>query len=199
MATPQPQSPQPPAAAGQPTGGQAQGGEAAPAQAASAGSRAESEPRDPSTETAGLRAWLAQIDRRLGVRTYIGAALVVLAVAAAAVALVLTLSVKRDSASQDEVDSLRDQLAVVQLSAAQAAQRGAQSVNQRLTALEGEIDKLSADQTTSKRELQVVQDDIKELRSQVSGGGQTGAGSTSGTGTGFGGADTGTDAGGTGP
>ena len=83
-------------------------------------------------------------------------------------------------------------------SASQAAQTGVRSLNQRLTALEGELDKLTADQTTSKRELQVVQDDIKELRSQVAGGSQTGTGSTSGTGTGFAAPDTGS-AGGTGP
>ncbi len=121
-----------------------------------------------------------------------------LALAAAAVALVLTLSLKRDSPSQGEVDSLRDQLTVVEQSASQAAQTGVRSLNQRLTALEGEIDKLTADQTTSKRELQVVQDDIKELRSEVSGGGQTDTGSSPGSGTGFGAPDTGS-AGGTGP
>lgn len=198
MATAQPQSaqsqsPQAPAPAEPPAGGQAPGGNAAAAQAASAGSPVESQPRDPQQEIAGLRAWLAQMDRGLGVRTYIGAALAVLAVAAAAVALVLTLSLKQDSATQDEVDSLRDQISVVEQSASQAAQSGVQSLNQRLTDLEGQIDKLSADQTTSKRELEVVQDDIKELRSQ------TGAGSTSGTGSEFGGTDTGTGAAGTGP
>jgi uncharacterized protein HemX len=199
-ATPQPQSPRPATTAGQATDAEPEGANGAATQAAGASSPAEGgQARDPHEETAGLRAWLAETDRKLGFRTYIGAALVVLAVAAAAVALVLTLSLKRDSPTQDEVDSLRDQLSVVQLSAAQAAQRGAESVNQRLTALEGRIDKLEADQTTSKRELQVVQDDIKELRSQVSGGTGAGAGSSSDTGTGFGAPDTSTGAGGTGP
>ncbi len=188
MAAPQP-----------PTGGQAPAANAAAEQTGSGGSPRESQPPDPRQEIVGLRAWLAQVDRRLGVRTYVGAALVVLAVAAAAVALVLTLSLKRDAPTQDEVDSLRDQLTVVEQSASQAAQSGVQSLNQRLTDLEGRIDKLSADQTTSKRELQVVQDDIKELRSQVSGGTQPAPGSSSATGTGLGGTGTGTDAGGTGP
>jgi TolA-binding protein len=133
----------------------------------------------------GLRAWVGQLDRRLGVLTYVGAALVVLAVAAAAVALVLTLSLKRDSPTKDEVDSLRDQLTVVEQSASQAAQSGVQSLNQRLSALESEVDKLSADQTTSERELEVVQNDIKELRSQTSGA-QPAPGSSSATGSGFG-------------
>jgi septal ring factor EnvC (AmiA/AmiB activator) len=135
---------------------------------------------------AGLRAWLAQTDRKLGVRTYIGAALVVLALAAAGVAIVLTLSLKRDTPTNDEVDSLRDQLSIVEQSASQAAQTGVQSLNQRLTSLETRIDKLTADQTTTKRELQVVQDDIKELRSEVSGSSQPAPGSSSATGTGLG-------------
>lgn len=180
-ATPQPQSPRPAAATGQATDAEPERANAAAAQAAGASAPAEGQAPDPRGEIAGLRAWLAQTDRKLGVRTYIGAALVVLAVGAAAVALVLTLSLKRDSPTKDEVDSLRNQLSVVQLSAAEAAQRGAQSVNQRLTALEGRIDKLEADQTTSKRELQVVQDDIKELRSQVSRAGSSSGGGSQGS------------------
>jgi hypothetical protein len=186
VATPQQpqQRPQAPVVAEPPTGGQPQGGNAGPG-AASAGSPEGSRPFDPREEMVGLRAWVGQIDRRLGVLAYVGAALAMLAVAAAAVALVLTLSLKQDSPTKDEVDSLRDQLTVVEQSASQAAESGVQSLNQRLSVLESEVDKLSADQTTSERELEVVQDDIKELRSQASGT-QPAPGSSSATGNGFG-------------
>jgi uncharacterized protein HemX len=122
----------------------------------------------------GLRAWLAQVDRKLGVRTYFGAALALLAVAAAAVALVLVLSLRQETASQDDLESLRDQLTGVEQSATRAAESEVRSLSQRLTDLETEVDRLAADQTTSKRELSVIQDDIKELRSEVSGGRSSG-------------------------
>jgi small-conductance mechanosensitive channel len=125
-------------------------------------------PADPQERIDGLRAWVAQIDRRLGIRTYLGAAIAVLALAAAAVGLVLTLSLKQDAATDDDVQSLRDQIATVEQSASQAALQDVQSLRDQLTELEAELNKVSSGQTTTKRELKVVQDDIKELRSEVS-------------------------------
>jgi septal ring factor EnvC (AmiA/AmiB activator) len=127
-------------------------------------------PADERTTLDGLRAWVAQIDRKLGVRTYAGAAIAVLALAAAAVGLVLTLSLKQDAATDDDVRSLRDQISVVEQSASQAAaqEEDVQALEQRLADLEAELDKISSGQTTARRELKVVQDDIAELRDQVS-------------------------------
>lgn len=125
-------------------------------------------PADPQERIDGLRAWIAQVDRKLGVRTYVGAAVAVLALAAAAVGLVLTLTLKQDAATEDDLSSLRDQLSVVEQSASQAAQEGVQGLDRRLAELEDEVNRLSTAQTTTRRELKVVQDDIKELRSQVS-------------------------------
>ncbi|HEY7150743.1 MAG TPA: hypothetical protein VH391_03590 [Solirubrobacterales bacterium] len=168
---------------------------------------------DPQEQMAGLRAWLADLDRKLGVRTYIGGALALLALAAAGVALFLTLSLRQDAATKDDVNDLSEQLSGVEQSATAAAHSSVRSLDQRLTDLETKVGQLTTDQTTSKRELQVIQDDIKELRSQVSGGtGTSGTGSlgagTGTAGTGFGGSATGTgtgggsaggDTGGTGP
>jgi septal ring factor EnvC (AmiA/AmiB activator) len=131
---------------------------------------------DPHERIDGLRAWVAQVDRKLGVRTYVGAAIAVLALAAAAVSLVLTLSLKQDAATNDDVQSLRDQITAVQQSASQAAQKDVQALDQRLTDLEAEVSRMSSGQTTTRRELRVVQDDIKELRSQVSGAGGSSGG-----------------------
>ncbi len=132
---------------------------------------------DPHERIDGLRAWVAQVDRKLGVRTYVGAAIAVLALAAAAVSLVLTLSLKQDAATNDDVQSLRDQITAVQQSASQAAHKGVQALDQRLTALEAEVNRMSTGQATTRRELKVVQDDIKELRSEVSAaGGSPGGG-----------------------
>ena len=97
-----------------------------------------------------------------------GAAIAVLALAAAAVGLVLTLSLKQDVATDDDVQSLRDEITAVELSASQAALEDVQGLERRLTELEDEVNRVSSGQTTTKRELKVVQDDIKELRSQIS-------------------------------
>ena len=61
-------------------------------------------------------------------------------------------------------------------SATQAAQDSVKSLDQRLTQLESEVGKLSTSQKTTKRELRVVQDDIRQLRSQTTGSGQTSSG-----------------------
>ena len=137
-------------------------------------------PRDPIE---GLRAWIAQVDRKLGVRTYVGAALAVLALAAAAVGLVLTLTLKQDAATDSDVNSLRDQISAVEQSASEAAQEGVQGLDRRLAELEDEVNRLSTAQTTTRRELKVAQDDIEELRSQVSSAGSSsdGTGSSSGS------------------
>ena len=119
-------------------------------------------------------------------RTYVGAAIAVLALAAAAVGLVLTLSLKQDAATDGDVQSLRDQISAVEQSASQAAQEDVQGLDRRLTELEDEVNRISTRQTTTRRELKVVQDDIKELRSQVSARQLSGDSSSSGSGSGRG-------------
>jgi uncharacterized protein HemX len=129
---------------------------------------------DPQARIDGLRAWLAQLDRKLGVRTYIVAAVLVLALAAAGVALFLALQQKQDGATEDDLNAVRAQLATVQQQATTAAQKPVQSLTQRLGDLENEISTLQSHQRTSDRELQVVQDDIRELRDQVARSGSSG-------------------------
>ena len=63
--------------------------------------------RRPPTRIEGLRAWLAQLEPKLGLRTYVGAAIAVLTLAAAVVALVLVLSLRQDAATEDDVQALR--------------------------------------------------------------------------------------------
>ncbi len=137
-------------------------------------------PTDPQARIDGLRAWIAQVDRKLGVRTYVGAAIAVLALAAAAVGLALTLSLEQDAAKDSDVQSLRDQISAVEQSASQAAQEDVQTLDRRLTDLEAQVNSISTRQTTARRELEVVQDDIKELRNEVSrAGGSSGSDSQS--------------------
>src|SRR5438093_10228488 len=110
-------------------------------------------PADAHRRIDGLRAWLAQVDRRLGVRTYALGAAVILALAAGIVGVVLALSVQGDAATNDDLAALRDDLAAVKASAAQAAQRDIQALSDRLDQLESEVTRVTNDQRTTAREI----------------------------------------------
>jgi hypothetical protein len=116
----------------------------------------------------GLRAWIAQVDRKLGIRTYAFAAASILALAAAAVAIVFALQLQEDSATKEDLDELRSQIGAVEESATEAAQDDLSTLNDRLDALEADVEALGDDQQTTSDELEVVQDDISELRSDIS-------------------------------
>jgi uncharacterized protein HemX len=138
-----------------------------------AGTQTPAAPQDPID---GLRAWIAQVERKLGVRTYVGAAVAVLGLAAAGVALVLTLTLKQDAATDSDISSLREQVTAVEQSASEAAQEDVQGLDRRLAELEDEVERIATGQTTARRELKVVQDDIDELRNEVSGAGNSSGG-----------------------
>lgn len=141
---------------------------------------------DPHERLDGLRAWLAQVDRKLGVRSYAGGAAVVLALAAGIVGVVLALNAKDESASKEDLQALSEEIATIGDRAAAAAEEGVQTLADRLDSLEGRVSQIQSGQRTTERELSVVQDDIDDLRSQISGldggAGSSGAG-TSGAGT----------------
>jgi uncharacterized protein HemX len=163
--TPPPGQATPPPGQGPRTGAQAAAGEPA-------GQRIES-----------MRAWIAQVDRKLGVRTYALGAALVLALAAGIVGVVLALSAKDESATKDEVRSLRDQVEAVQQEASEAAEEDVATITDQLDALEGRVNTIANGQRTTESELSVVQDDIEDLRDQISGlesPGGGGAGPTGG-------------------
>ena len=139
----------------------------------------EPKPVDPQERIDGLRSWLAQVERQLRLRTYIGAAVGVLALAAAIAAVVLALGAKQDAATEGDIQDLREELTGVRETAAEAAQEDVQTISESLADLEDQISKLQSEQRTQSNELSVVQDDIQDLRNQVAdleSGGSTGAG-----------------------
>ncbi|MGH2954328.1 MAG: hypothetical protein ACRDK9_09975 [Solirubrobacterales bacterium] len=141
---------------------------------------------DPHERLDGLRAWLAQVDRKVGVRSYAGGAAVVLALAAGIVGVVLALSAKDESATKDEVRALREQISTIGDEAAAAAEEGVQSLTDQLESLEGRVTQIRSSQRTTQRELSVVQDDIDDLRSEASDAG-AGTSTPGGAGSGVGG------------
>lgn len=116
----------------------------------------------------GLRAWLGQLDRKLGVRTYALGAAVVLALAAGIVGVVLAVSAKDESATKGELRALRDEVQGVGEEAAAAAADDVASLSSRLDDLETQVNGLAGDQRTTGGELSVVQDDIEDLRNTIS-------------------------------
>jgi uncharacterized protein HemX len=122
---------------------------------------------DPQERIDGLRSWLAQVERKLGLRTYVVGAVAVLALAAAVVAIVLTLGTKEDAATEADVQDLREELTGVRETAAQAAQEDVRTISQSLTDLEDQIGRLRSGQRVQGDELSVAQDDIQELRDQI--------------------------------
>ena len=136
---------------------------------------------DPNERIDGLRAWLGQVERRLGVRTYIGAALAVVALAAGGVAIYLALDTRDDAATEADIQDLREELTGVRETASEAARQDVEQLTQTIERLENRIGKLDTDQASLKDEVRVTRDDIQDLRDQISeletdGGGGGGAG-----------------------
>jgi chromosome segregation ATPase len=125
-------------------------------------------PVDPQQRIDGLRSWIAQLERKLAVRTYIGAALAVLALAAGGAGIFLAIQVERDAASDADVENLREELTGVEQTAAQAAQEDVRALGRRITDLEGQIRRLRSQQRARSNELSVIEDDIQDLRDQIS-------------------------------
>jgi septal ring factor EnvC (AmiA/AmiB activator) len=122
----------------------------------------------PTTTLEGLRAWVAQIDRKLGTRFYAIGAATVLALAAGIVGIVLALQVKDDSATDADLDDLRQELAGVERSASQAAEEDVAALGDRVSQLESQVQALRGDQTSTDQEISVIQDDIEDLRNDIS-------------------------------
>lgn len=154
---------------------------------------ATNEPPEPGPEPIAPRdpqAWLAQLDRKLSTRTYIGAAAAVMALAAAIVALVLAIDASENSATNGDVKRLEQELGVVAEDAGSAAdvQDSIDSLSARIDALQDSVDSSVSSNDQLQKRVGVVEDDIEDLRRQLSDlesqatSGGTGSGGGSGSG-----------------
>jgi septal ring factor EnvC (AmiA/AmiB activator) len=131
------------------------------------GSQPVAAPQSTAEQIEGLRAWVAQIDRKLGIRSLAGGLAIVLALAAGIVGVVLAIGAKDESATKAEVTSLRDEVSASTREVSRAAADDLTAINERIDALEGRVATIASSQRTSESELQVVQDDIDDLRGQL--------------------------------
>jgi len=113
---------------------------------------------------------LEQLERKLGTRTWAGAVLLVLALAAAIVALVIALDARDNAATKDEVDQVSEQLSGLAEDASKAGdlQKSLDALSGRLDSLEDEVAGLSGSGSDTDDRLGVVEDDIEDLRGQIS-------------------------------
>jgi hypothetical protein len=124
----------------------------------------------PREGTEGLRGWVAELDRKVGLRTYVGLALVILSVATAVVAIVLAIDARDNSARNQDLNQLSDQVAS-SAAATQTAEDDVNALDGRVAALENQLGSdtgaaAGAAGDLDKR-LATVESDIQDLRGQI--------------------------------
>ena len=122
---------------------------------------------NPHERIDGLRSWLAQLERKLNIRTIAIGVIAVLALAGAIFAIALARDTEEDAATQAELEDVREELASVRDTASEAAQDDVQSISRRVSALEDEIASFTEADQKTEQQISVVQDDIQDLRDQI--------------------------------
>jgi uncharacterized protein HemX len=122
---------------------------------------------DPHERIDGLRTWIAQLERKLNVRTIAIGVIAVLALAAAMYGIALARDTEKNAATEAQLEDVREELAGVSDTATEAAQDDLQSLQQRISALEEEFATLNQGDQKTEQEISVLQDDIQDLRDQI--------------------------------
>jgi hypothetical protein len=91
----------------------------------------------------GLRAWIGEVERKLGMRTRVFLVLVAIAVGGAGAALYLAIEAQEDSVSKADVQAVRDEL---------AGRIGTEGGETDLTQLEAELGTLRSEVAKLKEE-----------------------------------------------
>jgi septal ring factor EnvC (AmiA/AmiB activator) len=122
---------------------------------------------NPHERIDGLRSWLAQVERKINVRTIAIGIVAVLALAAGIVAIVLAMGAEEDAAKKSDIEDVREQLAAVEETASDAAQEDVQSLTERISALEDDLASATQGDESVEQQISVLKDDIQDLRDQI--------------------------------
>jgi septal ring factor EnvC (AmiA/AmiB activator) len=136
---------------------------ATPPGAEPSGSRA-----DPHERIDGLRRWINQLDGGLKVRTYAGAILAALALAAGGAALGITLS-RDEGPSEAEVQRLQNEIAALQAESSTSGselEENLDAVAKAVDQLIGKIENFEGDRQQFNSDLSEIRSDIRQLRQQ---------------------------------
>lgn len=88
----------------------------------------------------GLRAWIGEVERKLGVRTRVFLALTVIAIGIGGAAIYLAIDARESSVSESDVQALQEQLeARIGAGGGSAAGAGATQLEAELKALQAEV------------------------------------------------------------
>jgi septal ring factor EnvC (AmiA/AmiB activator) len=121
-------------------------------------------PAPPSEHrTEDLPGWVAHLRIRIDAVL----AVTIFSLLAAIAAVVLAVSAQNDSATKDQVRTLRNDVEGVGQEAA-AAKKDVNAFSTRLDSIENRLSTFSGNQRTNQDELSAVQDDIKGLREEIS-------------------------------
>lgn len=116
----------------------------------------------------GVRAWLAQLDRQIRMRTRAGAVIALAALVAAGAGIYLALDANDDAATVNDINEVRTKITEVEQAALRAASEDVESFQTRVDNLEALIRKQQEETSRSRTELKVAGDEIDDLRRQVS-------------------------------
>jgi hypothetical protein len=108
----------------------------------------------------GLRAWIGEVERKLGMRTRVFLVLTAIAIAGAAAGIYLALEAANESVSKDEVQALQERVE------AGAGEAGTGTEAATVAAL--------------KAELETLRTQVSELESEKGGNGASSGGTSSG-------------------
>jgi septal ring factor EnvC (AmiA/AmiB activator) len=122
---------------------------------------------DPHERIDGLRTWIAQLERKLNIRTIAIGVVGVVALAGAIYGIALARDTEKNAATEAQLEDVREELAGVSDTASEAAQDDLQSLQQRISALEEEFATLNQGDQKTEQEISVLQDDIQDLRDQI--------------------------------
>lgn len=105
----------------------------------------------------GLQGWMAEIEKKQERSSRFGTIAVILAILAAGGALALGVINKQDGATKDDVDELTTKVNELGASVEQQTEKQLKGINQRLSALEPQIDSLTKQQRQTEAQINTLQ------------------------------------------
>jgi uncharacterized protein HemX len=105
----------------------------------------------------GLQGWMAEIERKQERQTRLGGAAALLAVLAAGGAIALGVINQQNAATNDDVDELTEQVNELGASVKSQTEEGLKKLNNRIGALETEIETLKSQQATITQDITTLQ------------------------------------------
>lgn len=116
----------------------------------------------------GVRDWLAQLDRKLRLRTLAAGLVAAIALGAGAAGVLLALDARDNSATKEDLNEVRTKITSVEQSALRAAADDIEMFSGRIESLENKLRTQATETKRNRAEIRVASDDIEDLRRELS-------------------------------